>query len=121
MKRPAFQFYPADWRGSRWVNFREPGAACFPRRPACYVVYLDGQLSYVGQASDLAKRISSHGIRLGYGSSYLSTWGQFKSIVVKARFCTRYGDWAARELRLIRRLQPRFNCVGSTLKRKAVA
>lgn len=120
MKRPAFQFYPADWRGSRWVSF-DLGACgvSFPRRPACYVVYLNGELSYVGQASDLAKRMSAHGIRAGYGGSCMSVWGPFKSIVIKARFSTAYGDWAMRELRLIRRLQPRINCVGSTRKRGA--
>lgn len=120
MKRPAFQFYPADWRGSRWVTF-DFGAACdlvFPRKPACYVVYLDGKLSYVGQAADLAARMSAHGIRLGYGSSVLTKWGSFSSVVVKARFATVLGDWAMREIRLIYRLQPVHNCVGAARPRK---
>lgn len=116
MKRPAFQFYPADWRGTRWISF-DPATEVFPRLPACYVIYLDGELSYVGQAADLAKRMSSHGIGCGYGGSYLCKWGAFKKIVVKVRFSTIYGDWAMRELRLIRRLQPPRNCVGSVRQR----
>ena len=120
-KRPAFQFYPADWRGTRWVTFdlTDPRRREFPRLPACYAIYLDGRLSYVGQSGDLAKRMSAHGLRLGYGSSCLSVWGEHKSIVVKARFGSAYGDWAMRELRLISRLQPHLNCVGSSRRRTA--
>ena len=116
MKRPAFQFYPADWRGSRWVSF-DLSQAILPRKPACYVLYLDGVLSYVGQASDLGKRMSAHGIRLSYGSDFTTNWGSFRSVVVKARFGDRMGDWAMREIRLIHRLQPALNCVGATRKR----
>lgn len=116
MKRPAFQFYPADWRGSRWVSF-EGGMLSVPRKPACYVVYLDGELSYIGQCSDLAKRLSAHGIRVGYGGGTFTKWGQFRSVVIKARFGVRLGDWAMREIRLIHRLQPRFNCVGAAAVR----
>lgn len=117
-KRPAFQFYPGDWRGSRWVTL-VVGEALFPRLPACYVIYIDGRLSYVGQAGDLAVRMSAHGLRTGYGGAVLSKWGQHRSVVVKARFSTLYGDWAMRELRLIRRLQPPLNCVGSVRRRGA--
>lgn len=110
MKRPAFQFYPADWRGSKWVAF-EAGSAIFPRKPCCYAVYLNGELSYIGQCSDLAKRMSAHGIRTGYSNSVMTRWGVFKSVSVKARFASWNGDWAAREIRLIDRLQPHLNCV----------
>lgn len=119
MKRPSFQFYPGDWRGTRWVSF-DLGNCIFPRKPACYVIYLDGVLSYIGQASDLNKRISSHGIRLGYGNSILTKWGSFRSVVVKARFADRMGDWVMREIRLIHRIQPPLNCVGS-IKSRGVA
>ena len=66
MKRPAFQFYPADWRGSIWTR-----------------------------------------------------WGSFKSVVIKARFASKNGDWAAREIRLIDRLQPQLNCVRGPKARAA--
>jgi len=120
-KRPSFQFYPNDWRGSRWITFDigDPRRLSFPRLPGCYVVYLDGQLSYVGQTADMAKRMSAHGLRIGYGSSCLSVWGSHRSVIIKVRFSTAYGDWAMREARLIHRLQPRLNCVGSSRKRAA--
>jgi excinuclease UvrABC nuclease subunit len=119
MKRPAFQFYPADWSGSRWVVF-DVSTALLPRKPACYVIYLDGALSYVGQASDLASRISNHGIRQSYGRSIITKWGNFASVVIKARFGDRLGDWAAREIRLISRLQPPLNCVGGQKRRRTL-
>lgn len=117
MRRPSFQFYPADWRGSRWITF-EVATAIFPRKPCCYAVYLDGELAYVGQCRDMAARMSAHRLRLGYGSSVLAKWGAFKSVVVKARFTSKNGDWAAREIRLIDRLQPRLNCVGGPRARR---
>lgn len=119
MKRPAFQFYPGDWRGSRWVEF-DPAFACLaPAKPACYVVYLDGVLSYVGQTTDFRKRMSQHGIDLcRYSEGYDTPWGEFDDVIVKARFSSILGDWAMREIRLITRLQPPMNCVGSTRARR---
>lgn len=110
MKRPSFQFYSSEWTGSKWVAF-DPCFDVFPRKPCCYVVYLDGALSYVGQTNDLAMRVSSHGIRLGHGKIF-TKWGQFDSVIVKARFADKFGDWAMRELRLINRLQPLHNVLG---------
>ena len=112
MKRPSFQFYPADWRGSKWVSY-DIFTGFPPRKPACYVIYLDGQLSYIGQASDVAKRLSSHGIRVGSSNCVHTKWGAFSGVVVKVRFGDRLGDWAMREIRLIDRIQPHLNCVGS--------
>jgi hypothetical protein len=118
LKRQEFRFYPPDWDGSRWVSF--DGWVILPHQPACYVIYLDGELSYIGQTTDLSKRIAGHGIRIGYGSGYITNdWGYYDNVVIKARFSTRFGDWAMRELRLIARLQPRLNCVGSTRRRVA--
>lgn len=119
-KRPSFQFYPGDWRGSRWVTF-DPCMSIIPTAPACYVIYLDGALSYVGQASNLRKRLSSYQIRPSYGASTITPWGAFETVSVKARFASRFGDWAMREARLIQRLQPSLNCVGSIKKRAANA
>lgn len=115
MRRHALQFYPAGWVGSKWVTVDL--RALVPRLPACYVVYLGGALSYIGQTADLAVRLSAHGVRLGYGGSVRSKWGAAQSILIKARFGEVLGDWAMREVRLIARLQPRLNCLGSTRKR----
>lgn len=117
VKRPSFQFYPADWRGSCWITI-DLGTAIAPDKPACYAIYLEGQLSYVGQTANLRKRLAGHGVEISrYSDSYKTPWGCFKLVVIKARFGTRFGDWAMRELRLIERLQPPLNCVGSIRKR----
>jgi hypothetical protein len=107
MKRPSFQFYGDGFTGTKWLKI-DHSEGVVPRMPACYVIYLDGVLSYVGQTLDLAKRLSAHGIRLGYGVTF-TKWGQFKSVSIKARFGVRLGDWAMREVRLISRLQPPLN------------
>ena len=112
-KKPCFKFYPSDWAGSKWVVY-DATTSLLPRKPACYVIYLDGVMSYVGQTRDLSSRMSNHGIRAGYGNSVFTKWGQFKEVIIKARFGDKYGDWAMRELRLISRLQPSLNCVGSS-------
>lgn len=87
--------------GVRWYSFdpwvRGPVAA-----PACYVIQVDGTTVYVGQTSNLRLRMSQH--RAGL----LKTLDRSK-VTVKANHGRRYGDWAARELRLIRRLRPRLN------------
>jgi hypothetical protein len=92
-----------------------------PIRPACYAIYLNGSLRYIGQTANLRKRIAGHGIELARYSDSIMTkeWGQFKACTIKANFGVRYGDWAMRELRLIRRLQPDLNCVGSIRRRAA--
>src|ERR1700687_4512111 len=67
----------------------------------------------------LRKRLYTHKIRISYGVGYVTAWGWFRSVTIKVRFGTRYGDWAMREARLINRLQPPLNCVGSIKKRGA--
>lgn len=107
--------------GSQWETIDgENGPLGFPPLPACYVIYLDGVLSYIGQTTNLRKRIAGHKIDIcRYSNHVSSVWGQYRSIRVKVNFGTRYGDWAMRELRLIHRLQPRLNCVGSVKQRGA--
>lgn len=105
---------------TKWIAFdMQLFNNSLPRIPACYAIYLDGTLSYVGQTSDFGKRMSMHGIRLSYGNAVITKWGTFESVVIKASFGGRLGEWAMREIRLIHRLQPRLNCVGSTRKRAA--
>lgn len=114
MKRP-FQFYPSNWSGTRWVRF--DGGTCSmaaPTKPACYVVYLDGELAYIGQTTNLRRRLANHGFNFARYSEAIDTpWGQYQSVQIKARFGDRFGDWGMRELRLIERLRPRLNCIGS--------
>jgi hypothetical protein len=111
MKRPSTQFYRDGWKGSRWITC-DAAAAFFPAIPACYVVYLDGKLSYIGQTSNLQSRVSAHGIRLSLGGGFHTKWGYFSSVIFKIRYGSKMGDWAMREVRLIHRIQPPLNRAG---------
>lgn len=120
MKRPAFQFYPADWRGSRWVryDFEDNVRPFFASKPGCYAIFIDGKLAYIGQTSNVAKRMSAHGLRNSYGGGHVTCWGACRALVVKVRYATSLGDWAQREIRLIERLKPAFNCVGGGARKR---
>lgn len=87
------------YRGVRWVQFQVRSG--LPRLPCCYVIQIDGLTVYVGQTLDLRSRMCTH----------RRTWLNAASGVVrlKVRFGERYGDWAMREARLIRRLNPPMN------------
>lgn len=86
------------------------GPSDLPSIPACYAIYLDGQLTYVGQSTNLSVRINAHKINLArFSNSIVSPWGRCGSLVVKYRPSLSYGDWAMVELRLIRRLKPSGN------------
>lgn len=88
----------------------------FPPEPACYVIYCDGKLSYVGQTTNLKKRLASYNFRYALSNNIITPWGFFRELVIKYRISRRYGDWAMTELRLIKRLQPIYNCIGSIRK-----
>lgn len=93
-----------------------------PSVAACYALYLDGDLKYVGQTCDLRKRMAGHELEVARYSANIETpWGYCKRLHLKYRTSRKYGDWAMVELRLIKRLQPEYNCVGSTRKRKVSA
>ena len=91
---------------------------CFPDIPACYAIYCDGELVYIGQSYRLSSRLSSYHIHINiWGTAsdpriWATPWGQFETVRVKFKRSRRYGDWLMREARLIRRLQPRFNAYG---------
>lgn len=89
-----------------------------PKSPACYVVYLNGNLSYIGQTSNLFKRFAQYNIRFGFGRDIITPWGSVESVDIKYRPTRKYGDWAMIELRLIKKLQPSQNCAGSIKKRQ---
>lgn len=103
---------------SGWKLFRLP--AVLPRAPGVYAVYLDGALTYIGQTVDLRNRMSEHDIRHGYAQNIITPWGDAKDVVLKVGTSRKYGDWAMRELRLIRRLRPSGNRRGLG-RRKAAA
>ena len=101
---------------SNWmvVSFDEKQWPKIESRPGCYVVYLDGVLSYVGQSTNVRERLlRGHQIEWAkYSKRTVTPWGRFLSVIVKIAYSRRYGDWAMRELRLIARLQPHLNRAG---------
>ena len=86
----------------------------FPQRPCVYVVYLDGVLTYIGQTINLRERMQRHAIRWGYRPLLITPWGRAERAIVKAGWPRKYGDWAMRELRLIKRLRPTGNVCAYT-------
>jgi hypothetical protein len=91
------------------------GGLGIPQVPACYAVYFDGRLVYIGQSYDLHRRFLLHDFRRSYSSGFITPWGFFhdvQRITLKYKPARRYGEWAMRELRLIRRLEPKLNSRG---------
>jgi hypothetical protein len=99
---------------SRWIEIADPWLPSnVPSVAACYCIYCDGQLMYVGQSTDLHSRILSHISIPGYSNILQTPWGCFIDVTVKYKPSRRYGDWLMDEARLIRRLQPSGNQRGS--------
>jgi len=92
-----------SYLGSNWIDLTNHSTRCWPQFPACYVIQEDGVTVYVGQTTNLAARMRQH--RCGL-------LREIKNPRIKVRFGFRFGDWAMRELRLIRRLRPRYNVQG---------
>lgn len=107
-----FPHHIGDYAAGRWFAFDPVHLPQFPACGAVYVVFFDGLPVYVGQSSNLRRRFFRHQIRYGYGKFTMTPWGHIPDtvkITAKAKFSVRYGDWAMWELRLIKRLRPRFN------------
>jgi excinuclease UvrABC nuclease subunit len=108
-------------KNSAWKTYRI-GIDEIPKGPGCYAVYADSRMIYVGQSSDVRKRFSNHKIDLCRYSEFVQTpWGIFREITVKIRISKKFGDWAMIESRLIKRLTPSMNCLGSIKPRKESA
>ena len=81
----------------------------------CYAIYLGGVLSYIGSSVCLRNRVAHYGIELSIdGQEKITPWGRFDDVTVKYRPTRKYGDWAMVELRLIRRLKPPLNKLGTS-------
>lgn len=95
-----------------WHRFDALRPSRMPPLPACYAIYWNGELVYVGQSVDLRNRFHLHRFRHGYGNNIHTPWGEAAGtdvFIVKAKFCGPYGSWAMREVRLIAKLRPKFN------------
>jgi excinuclease UvrABC nuclease subunit len=105
-----------------WISYDWKRVVEMPMTPAVYAVYLDQELVYLGQTSNLRNRFREHNFRFGYKKNVLLPWvdvPDYTVIRIKASGSKKYGDWAMRELRLIKRLRPRFNIKGVRGKLKA--
>lgn len=100
---------------SKWHKFKLFPAKeriVLPNKPCVYAVYFDDDLVYIGQTNRLSNRFSGHAFRYGYGKNIITPWCDCSDntrIDIKAKFSVRLGDWAMWEIRLIHRLQPKFN------------
>lgn len=103
-----------------WEQLEPADHPWFPKRPACYVIFVAGRPFYVGQTRSLADRFRSYRIEFSYGgrTERMTPWGCLEHVTLKVKWGRRYGDWLMREARLIRRLQPPMNCTGSIKPRK---
>lgn len=96
----------------RWLEWNDENQI-LPGTPGCYAIYEDDELVYIGSSFNIRDRIKSHPIEISHYSNTLETpWGVFRNWKIKFKTSVRYGDWAMIELRLINRLQPKFNKVG---------
>ena len=103
---------------SNWIKYTVENNYTIEPKPACYVVYLNGKLVYVGQSANTKKRIQNHGFRFGYSNVIYTPWGQADDVLFKVKYTKKYGDWAMIELRLIKRLKPKYNCAGGGAKKR---
>lgn len=100
----------------KWINLKLPlhlNECQTPREPCVYVVYFGSEPVYVGQTRNFGGRMAEHKFKYGYDGSIKTPWGSAPkgtSITVKISRSFKYGDWAMREIRLIKRIQPRYNC-----------
>lgn len=97
----------------RWV-LTFPVLSRIDHAPGLYAVYIDGELVYVGQSVNLHLRFRRWGFcRRNHNGEHCTPWGLFAAgrLKIKVAYSRKYGDWAMRELRLVRRLKPRFNTI----------
>lgn len=108
-KAPAFQWFSFTWAGFSSVPSRVRGAGC-------YAIYIDDRLVYIGSTENLRSRLMQHG-RAAHSnvfSGFIETpYGTCKRVSFKVKLSRRYGDWTMRELRLLRRLKPSGNVIGT--------
>ena len=85
--------------------------------PGLYAIYVRGKLVYIGLSNrNVQRRVFKH-IKIAYDRSmptetlYETNWGvvEESELVVKVAYSRKFGDWAAREIRLINRLRPQSN------------
>lgn len=94
----------------RWIKYTDMSYLSFEEAGGCYVVYSNGKPIYVGQSSNVSKRIGSHRIWQSRSDGLFYTpWGDKPKVYIKVKYHKRYGAWLECEARLIKRIKPKFN------------
>lgn len=96
----------------RWATYDLMNGLGIPRFPGAYAIYFGDELVYVGQSNDIGTRFYEHKFRYGYCKNIITPWGDIPEsvkVTLKVKRTRVVGDWAMWEIRLIRRLCPRFN------------
>lgn len=102
---------------SRWSRVDPANISSLPTVACVYAIYINGNLVYVGQTVNLRARFREHGFEYSYANDVVTPWGRSRDVFAKFSVSPKYGEWAMRELRLIRRLRPRGNSRGLALRR----
>jgi excinuclease UvrABC nuclease subunit len=95
-----------------WIEYDPLRLESAKNDPCVYCVKINGAVVYVGSTRRFRTRFYEHRIRCGYAKNIILPWGEVNhdaELSVKVSFSKKYGDWAMRELRLIKRLEPKFN------------
>jgi hypothetical protein len=91
-----------------------------PVEPGVYVVGAGKRVLYVGQTRSIRARFSTYKIEFDVRSCpfiWRTPWGTHTDFWVKVSLGGKYGSWAMRELRLIKKLKPEFNQLFGTKKK----
>lgn len=100
MRQYAPKFHWNRYPGQRWISVADPQNPTW-YGPCCYVIQENGVAIYVGSTLDFKKRM------LGHRKTLLPRLEG--KVTIKIHRGHRYGDWAMREMRLIKRLNPIYN------------
>jgi hypothetical protein len=94
----------------RW-NLVYPLLSRISSNAGCYAIYIGGSLVYIGQSGNLRLRFRRWGFCKRELDYFITPWGDVRvgDLKVKVAYSRKFGDWVMRELRLIRRLRPKFN------------
>lgn len=95
-----------------WRKFDPADYQALPDAPVVYVFLVDERVVYVGETKSLRSRMRGYSIKQAAGWGFFTPWGRATNLTAKFAPSRKYGDWAMRELRLIRRLQPVWNIRG---------
>lgn len=102
---------PATWRTNGWVALPDVAYGS-----GCYAIFADEKLVYIGMADEMNTRVRAH--LSNRAKAITDALGHsVRSWVVKYRPERHYGERASLELRLIARLKPVLNRVGSGRRR----